>query len=259
MRAVLLLVCACATSVAPPAREAATAQTGSLPAVASGAPVKQQSSDAVLLDAAQVERDRGDDNKARTILVELIKKSPDSHLVPDAWLALAEMSFDRADMTRAEKEYLEVVRFPPPGNLGYGYAWYKLGYVFWSDNRGDRALEAFKRVIDWSAQYPQNQGATKLRREALHDVVPVFAQFGAAARAYPFFRVLAGEDARALVMLDELASRYRDTNKIADAHSVYQELLVRDQSHVCENDVHARFTVPGANSALEDAELKKCH
>lgn len=85
-----------------------------------------------------------------------------------------------------------------------------------------------------------------------------FPQYGKAARAYLFFRVLAGEDARALVMLDQLASTYRSTNKISDAHAIYQELLVRDKSHACENDVHARFTASGANLALEDAELKTC-
>jgi len=114
---------------------------------------------AELLEAAQLGRDRGDDAKARLILVDLIKNSPDSRFVPDAWLALAEISFAHADMKSAEQEYLQVVRSPAPG--GYGFAFYKLAYVSLNDNRGDRALDAFKKVMEWSARYPQHHGAAE--------------------------------------------------------------------------------------------------
>jgi len=244
-------------SASLPSAPASAPAPGSVPTATS----TDAKSDQELFDAAQLAVEHGDKARARATFIELIQKWPSSSYVPSTYVALGDLSFEAGDpphMKEAEQEYLEAVKSPPPANRGYGYAWYKLAFVYWNRGDGSQALAAFKRVIDYGAQYPQAANAGKLRVEALRDVVPVFAQVGNATRAYPFFRILAGSDPSAIAMLESLAKTYSSSGNLPGAQSVYQELAVRDAPHACVHGVHARFSVPGANQAAEDAELKKC-
>ena len=118
----------------------------------------------------------------------------------------------------------------PPDNPLYGYAAYKLAYVYWNLSDFDHALVMFKKAIDFGAAHPEVQGAKTIRDAALRDVVPVFAIRGDPARAYDFFRMLSHDDARALDMLDKLGRTYEDTGKLSDAKAIRAELKRRDPS-----------------------------
>ncbi len=268
MRSILALVsliAGCASSIAPVKEGPAPlpSHSSSLPSPPSTttAPAASEKSDRELFDAAQLAALNGDKADARAGYVELIKKWPASSYVPNAYVALGDLSFEAADpahMKEAEDEYREAVKFPPPANRVYGYALYKLAFVYWNQGDGVQALTVLMNTVKFSTQYPQEPGAATLRRAALRDVVPIFAQFGNPNRAYPFFRVMAGDDARAITMLDELANTYSTTGKLPKAQNVYKELAVRDPQHACAHGVRARFSVAGANQAAADAELKKC-
>ena len=90
----------------------------------------------------------------------------------------------RASGSRRKQAYQKVIAKPPPENKVYGYAWYKLAYVFW--NKGDlpHALDAFKKTIDFGIQFAQLPERGEARRQRAQGRHP-----GVRARGQPDGRV----------------------------------------------------------------------
>jgi len=128
--------------------------------------------DEVLFFLAYEYQRGGHDEKAR-VTYEKVARSP--KWAPAAHLALGEMAFDEAaeDPSRwaeAERQYSEVVKAPPPENKVWGYAWYKLAYVYWNQDDGPKCLEAFRQAIDFGTRFPELPSAGKLAEAARHDL-----------------------------------------------------------------------------------------
>ena len=123
-----------------------------------------------------------------------------SKYIPNAYLAFGELFFNEAmgDPTKwdpAKQAYIKVIAKPPPDNKVYGYAWYKLAYVFWNQGDFPKALNAFKKTIDYGTTYAQLPNASKLADSARKDVIPVYALAGSPTDAYNFFKNLSGDQA----------------------------------------------------------------
>ena len=91
---------------------------------------------------------------ARKVYYELIQKAPQSKYIPNAYLAFGELFFNEAqgDPSKwelAAQAYQEVIKYPPPNNKVFGYAHYKLAYVYWNKGEFPRALDEFKKTIDY--------------------------------------------------------------------------------------------------------------
>lgn len=76
----------------------------------------------------------GDKSSARKLYYELIKRTPQSKLVPLAYFAFGELFFaeavaDPAKNDLAEQAYKEVVKYPPPANTIYDEAKRRLGEI----------------------------------------------------------------------------------------------------------------------------------
>ena len=102
--------------------------------------------------------------------LDLITKTPNSKYIPNAYLAFGELFFNEAmgDPTKwdpAKQAYMKVIAKPPPENKVYGYAWYKLAYVFWNQGDLPHALDAFKKTIDFGTTFAQLPNAATARRE----------------------------------------------------------------------------------------------
>ena len=132
----------------------------------------------------------------------------------------------------AKQAYIKVIAKPPPENKVYGYAWYKLAYVFWNQGDLPHALDAFKKTIDFGTQFAQLPNATKLAESARKDVVPVYALAGSPTDAYNFFKNLSGDAAgsndKTFKMMDDLGQNYLDTGHYPEAIALYKDLEVRD-------------------------------
>jgi TolA-binding protein len=187
----------------------------------------------------------GDTANARRVYLDLITKTPNSKYLSSAYLAFGELFFNEAlsDPTKwdaAKQAYQKVIAKPPPENKIYGYAWYKLAYVFW--NMGDlpHALDAFKRTIDFGVQYSQLPNATKLAESGRRDVVPVYALAGSPTESFNFFKNLSGDAAgsndKTFKMMDDLGQNYLDTGHYPEAIALYKDLMSRDggSDKVCE-------------------------
>jgi tetratricopeptide (TPR) repeat protein len=193
-----------------------------------------------------------DYNNARKVYYELIQKIPNSKYIPNAYLAFGELFFneaqgDPAKWDLARDAYKEVIKYPPPNNKVYGYAWYKIAYVFWNKGEFDQALNAFKKTIDYGVQYAQLPNAAKLADSARRDLIPVYALKGDPGAAYNFFKNLSGDapgsNEKTFKMMDDLGNNYLDTGHYPEGIALYKDLIVRDkgsgkhcvyQSHITE-------------------------
>ena len=193
----------------------------------------------------------GDTGNARRVYLDLITKTPNSKYIPNAYLAFGELFFNEAmgDPTKwepAKQAYMKVIAKPPPENKVYGYAWYKLAYVFW--NMGDlpHALDAFKKTIDFGVQFSQMPNAGKLAESARKDVIPVYALAGSPTDAYNFFKGLSGDAAgsndRTFKMMDDLGQNYLDTGHYPEAIALYKDLKVRDSGSDKSCEYQSRIT-----------------
>lgn len=193
----------------------------------------------------------GDTANARRVYLDLITKTPNSKYIPNAYLAFGELFFNEAmgDPTKwepAKQAYMKVISKPPPDNKVYGYAWYKLAYVFWNQGDLPHALDAFKKTIDYGTQFAQLPNAGKLADSARKDVVPVYALAGSPTDAYNFFKNLSGDaqgsNDKTFKMMDDLGQNYLDTGHYPEAIALYKDLKVRDSSSDKTCEYQSRIT-----------------
>lgn len=165
--------------------------------------------DAALHDLGVSRGQAGDRTGARRAWQRLVAAHPGSRFAPPAHLALAEAAFDDADLSTAELEYRAVLRAPEDRSAPY--ARYKLAWVHFNRQAYDDALAGFVEVVRTSAD--------PLRREALKDVVRVYAQVNAPADAVAFFDAL--ERGQGPAMTLRLAELYADQGRVDEAAAAY--------------------------------------
>src|SRR5580704_1044743 len=191
----------------------------------------------------------GDTANARRVYLDLITKTPNSKYISNAYLAFGELFFNEAqgDPSKwepAKQAYQKVITKPPPDNKVFGYAWYKLAYVFWNQGDLPHALDAFKKTIDFGVQFSQLPNASKLADSARKDVIPVYALAGSPTAAYNFFRNMSGDPAgssdKTFNMMIDLGQNYLDTGHYPEAIALYRDLIVRDggSDRVCDYQSH---------------------
>lgn len=195
--------------------------------------------DEVLYYLAYEYEQASDLKNARSVYYDLIKKRPDSKYIPNAYLAFGELFFNEAqgDPSKwdlAAQAYSEVIKYPAPNNKVFGYAWYKLAYVFWNKGELDKALNAFKKTIEFGVVHAQLPGAAKLADSARRDVIPVYALKGDPAQAYNFLHNISGDaqgsNEKTYKMMDDLGNNYLDTGHYPEAILLYKDLIGRDKS-----------------------------
>ena len=207
-------------------------------------------------------------DQARKVYLELIQSWPNSKFIPNAYLAFGELFFNEAqgDPTKwalAEQSYSEVIKYPAPENKVWGYAHYKLGYVYW--NKGDfaRAMSELKKTIDYGTQYSSLPNAEQLATSARRDIIPIYALAGDPKRAYDFIKPLSGDSGvnteKTFKLMDDLGQSYLDTGHYAEGIVLYTDLKNRDrgpkacvyQGHIAE----ATLAMKSGNKDLIMGEL----
>lgn len=113
----------------------------------------------------------GEPDKARRVYFQLIQRFPDSKYVPIAYLAFAELFLDEAKTDEAKwdlalQAYSQVAKYAPQSNPAYGYALYKLGYVWWHKRQFERARAAFKMTLAYVSDHPDSPNAARLQESA---------------------------------------------------------------------------------------------
>lgn len=189
---------------------------------------KHPRSDATIYSLARTLSRLNDDNAAQ-YYKQLIDNHPKSKLIPDAWLALGELHFDKHRISEATAAYQNVMKFKT--HRAYPYAVYKLGWCFYN-NQGvkekkvgenlQKSLAAFQLVVKLSEKGAKTN--FNLRDEALRDLVMVFAEMEDTDKAWTYFKGI-GETDRFYVMLERLGGMYADAGKNSKAIEIYTRLV----------------------------------
>ncbi len=219
--------------------------------------------DEVLYYLAYEHEQANDLRSARATYYDLIKKAPTSRYIPNAYLAFGELFWNEAqgDPSKwdlAAQAYAEVIKYPAPQNKVQGYALYKTAYVYWNKGEFDRALDYFKKTIDFGVANPSLPGATKLADSARRDLIPVYALKGDPKMAYAFLHGVAGDppgaNDKTYRMMDDLGNAYLDTGHYPEGIVVYKDLISRDRGgRTCGYQARITEAVMAMRSADKDA------
>lgn len=226
-----------------------------------------QALDEVLYYLAYEYEQANDLKNARSVYYDLIKKRPDSKYIPNAYLAFGELFFNEAQgdpskFDLAAQAYTEVIKYPPPNNKVYGYAWYKLAYVYWNKGELDKSLNAFKKTIEFGVVHSSLPGAPKLADSARRDVIPVYALKGDPKEAYNFMHNISGDQGgsneKTFKMMDDLGNNYLDTGHYPEAITLYKDLILRDKGgRVCVYQAHITEATMAMKSGNKDTIVKE--
>ena len=201
-------------------------------------PGKRGCIDEVLYYLAYEYEQAGKLEKARQVYLELTENWKKSRFVPNAYLAFGELFFNEAQGNPAQwpvagNFYQEVLKYKAPGNKLWGYAAYKLAYVHWNMGKYGKAIDEFKKVIEFGMTYGHLPNAKGLAKSSRRDIIPVYALKGSPAKAYDFFRPLSGDkgvnSTKTFSMMEDLGQNLIDTGHYPEAIILYNDLMKRNK------------------------------
>ena len=205
--------------------------------------------DEVLYYLAYEYEQAGQLEKARKVYLELTENWKKSRFVPNAYLAFGELFFQEAQSDPSKwpiagNFYKEVLKYPPPDNKLWGYGAYKLAYVYWNQGEYGKAIDEFKKVIDFSKKYASLPNAKGLGKSARRDIIPVYALAGDPGKAYSFFKPLTAKssDGETFEMMEDLGQNLLDTGHYPEAIVLYKDLLKRQPRGAKSCVYQARIT-----------------
>lgn len=223
--------------------------------------------DEVLYYLAYEYEQGGDMKSARDTYKALVDKAPNSEYVPAAYLAFGELFFQEATADPgkwafAESFYKKVLEYPAPKNKLWGYASYKLGYVYWNQGIYGKALEQFKEVIQFGKTHANLPNAAQLAKSARRDIIPVYAASQQPDRAFTYFKPLSGDkggsDDKTIEMLRDLGFAYLDTGHYPEAIGLYKQLMARDRGeHWCSYQTQITKAVQASKSGDKEAIIRE--
>jgi TolA-binding protein len=216
--------------------------------------------DALLYRQAREHELAGDYTGARKALYELIQKQPSSPFVPYAYLGFADLFFEEAEKDPskwplAQRAFMEVVKYPPPANQAYAYAWHRLGLVFARSGNQAQALAAQKKALGATTQYPSLPLARETGAEARRTLVEAYAAAGQPNQAFVFFRAIDAATAPALVVL--LGQEYARRGDGQALLALYDDVLPRSSdANVCAGAAAAARAISSRDAQVA-AEIER--
>lgn len=169
---------------------------------------------AMLRHAELLQRD--EPAEARKLVQQLIQRYPQSTLIPDARLWLADQAFGDNDLATARAGYQTVAKL---GNTKLAtYAHYKLGWISFNEAKYLDARQAWEDVVA--------TGDPSIRRQALKDLSRLFVYVGLPDKVFDYFERL--DKPSVLDRAREVAQSYLDAGKWTEARGVYRELVMRE-------------------------------
>lgn len=208
--------------------------------------------DLVVFNHAFARQALGQDKEAENLYWDLVRRFPDSALVPDAHLAIGEIAFLKAKFSVA-LEHFDAIRKYPDSRV-YPYGLYKAAWTRYNMHEGAAALHNLEEVVEFGNNVVKNHLDAKLdlRKEALNDMTIFYEDVRPAKEAYSYFRKQAGD-------LD-LPGTLMHMAELYDRHSRYndeREVLGQFVDHIPESKLmpEARAKMISAADALKKKDV----
>jgi tetratricopeptide (TPR) repeat protein len=163
--------------------------------------------------------------QARRVYRELIKNYPNSRYIPNAFLSFAEYYFQEGEMQNALEFYRRVAQFEE--SEVFGYAVYKMGWVFINLQQDREAVDQFVRVIQFAESHPDARIAGPLARQARREIIGPFSRAFPPTRAWDFFQRIGGDES--LNMMERLAEHYYNQGMWSEATTAYRILMAENE------------------------------
>lgn len=193
--------------------------------------------DLVLFNNAFARQNIGQSKTAEDIYWSLIKKYPDSDLVPDSHLAIGELSFERKDFKHALEHFLAVEKYPE--TRVYPYGLYKAGWTYYNLRQAELGIKKLEQVVAFGHRVA-SQGLDSrldLRKEALGDMTLFFGEVYVAINAFSYFEKHARELDVEPYML-KLSKLYERHSRWNDREVVLREVLAKRSKSPLVPEIH---------------------
>jgi cellulose synthase operon protein C len=172
----------------------------------------------------------GNTKEMASYMNRLVKEHPQSKYRTRAYLALAEVFFERNSMVAAKDNYLKVVEDTKAPEFPFGL--YKLGYTYYNLQEYEDSIKTFQQVIDLGlkgskiAFQDQAYGALALSFTEVND---------GWQRARDYFRGIEKEANKpdlTVEQLERMARIYDKNDKLTEELAIYEYLIKDDETGV---------------------------
>lgn len=183
-----------------------------------------RSMDMVLFNNAYARQQLGQDKISERLLTDLIKRFPRSPLVPDSYLSIGEINFQRRNFKFALENFQAIRNYPTARVYPYGI--YKAAWSYYNLQQTSLGIKELEDVVAFghSAAQAGLDAKLDLRKEALGDLALFYLDVKPAARAVEYFMAQARElDAVPYIM--RLVELYKHHSRMKDVEIVLVGIL----------------------------------
>lgn len=185
--------------------------------------------------------------------MRLVRKTPKSAYIPDAYLGIGNYYFGKNQGGEAMKWFDRVKKYPQSG--AYGWALYYEAWVHYNRQNYRTATKAFVRVLDYSVK--EAKGRISFLQDGTKYMVRSWAEYGEPRQANAFFKQsVPGQEVR---LLDQLARYYLETSRYKQSNIVLSALIklkwedpqVVEYLFMAVENTYKQNDLPGTIAAIE--------
>ncbi|MGE4132586.1 MAG: tetratricopeptide repeat protein [Bdellovibrionales bacterium] len=180
--------------------------------------------DVVIFNHAFAFQTLGRDKPAENMYINLIAKYPSSPLVPDSYLAIGEIEFDRGQFSKALTNFNAIQKYPRSRVFPYGL--YKAAWSLYNLRDARKGLKKLEEVVAYGKMVAEKKidARLDLRKEALNDMTIFFEDVYPSKSANSYFTAQAGEAEVGPILL-RMASLYQRHSRFDDQRTVLDQFI----------------------------------
>jgi len=178
---------------------------------------------------------------------QLVQNYKNSKLLPDAYVAMGDFYFDEHKIPQATEAYKKAMNYKD--HPYYPYAVFKLGWSYYNapskseqDTRQnlEKAILSFKLVVHLSDKAEFRSGRIDLKKEALKDLITVWADLGDTENSWAYFKEI-GEKTAFYDLLERLGGMLAEQGKYDKATTTYTRLLQEDPTRASAPQIYKKL------------------
>ncbi|MCM2281853.1 MAG: tetratricopeptide repeat protein [Bdellovibrionaceae bacterium] len=196
--------------------------------------------DVVIFNTAYAYQQLADDKRAEAAFARITTEFPRSILVPDSFLAIGEINYNRRQFAKALENFHAVRKYPQARVFPYGL--YKAAWCYYNMQDAQSGLRQLEEVVKFGREVAEQKRDSKLdlRKEALNDMMLFYSDAMPAAKAVEYVLAQsAGLDPAPVII--RLADLYDHHSRFADVEVVLQGMLSKIDKSPSHSVVHERL------------------